>query len=292
MKTQNELIDEAAAEIKYADLKNAIAQDVTIERVRYSGGDTQYRVSGMLISIDRERGTIGIDVKRSGKLRTIVIDDVVKLAVWGSGRPGDVYSAIRDQYDWMREATDDVVECGCRSGFVSMKHRELNDGHVHGEAHGAWIGRERVATYSIWNDDARILLVNGTLDDAVKATEAIAAMYRTNEKFVVQRTGHGTVYEAHGRLHREPTDNSGEKLVPGTVYRVARDAFYPEFAVYRDAVVEDDDSLTLVFETADGRRDGYAEARTKVERIDAGTTVCPPDLDGWTESEKAAAYGK
>jgi hypothetical protein len=72
---------------------------------------------------------------------------------------------------------------------------------------------------------------------------------------------------------RLPKDTTGAALVPGVVYRFVRDdhptgAKYPTFAIYRDAVVEDDDSVTLVIEDAAGVRRGVSGTFYAVERLD------------------------
>lgn len=87
---------------------------------------------------------------------------------------------------------------------------------------------------------------------------------------------HEAKFEAAGQpVHRLPTATDGSTLEPGVIYRVTSTSTgsEPHFRIYRDAVVEDDDSLTLVFENADGRRFGIADARVVVERIDE-PTVC------------------
>jgi hypothetical protein len=87
--------------------------------------------------------------------------------------------------------------------------------------------------------------------------------FGVREATIVEATLVRSVVEA-----KQPVDANGEKLVEGTVYVIVHDNGARSFRVYRDAVVEDDDSLTLVFEDAYGQRDGLHEARIRVEPVD------------------------
>lgn len=69
-----------------------------------------------------------------------------------------------------------------------------------------------------------------------------------------------------------PKATDGSTLEPGVIYRT-RSGEHASFAIYRDAVVEDDDSVTLVFENAAGLRFGISASKYEVERIDT-PTVC------------------
>ncbi len=72
---------------------------------------------------------------------------------------------------------------------------------------------------------------------------------------------------------RQPVDTTGAALVPGTAYRL-RYLDRAFFAIYRDAVVEDDDSITLVIEDAHGTRDGYSASKWDVEPINGEQAIC------------------
>jgi hypothetical protein len=90
------------------------------------------------------------------------------------------------------------------------------------------------------------------------------------------------------RFTRAPKDTTGAALVPGTVYRVR--GTWPQalatFYVYRDAVVEDDDSITLVVEEAGGRRIGFAAASYTVEPITTPSYADEPTLQRAADGDR------
>ncbi len=80
--------------------------------------------------------------------------------------------------------------------------------------------------------------------------------------------------------NRHPVDTMGAALVPQAVYRFAdRRSGSVFFGIYVDAVVEDDDSLTVVIENARGDREGLSanryEASSLIPQACGGLEVGP-----------------